>query len=320
MGGMAIAGAGLGVLGNMVSTTGQLFGDKGEMKFPWKWDELGKSVMGSLATAEANKKSGDVALNEYITRYLANYAPTKTYTDQEVGAITEFYNGQMANQLAQLRARQKAAGLDAANLYSNRALRSVNQGLVGTPGSGSSYANRMQIGAMVPYQVEAALADANLARGDLGYLTQNRLGLAGRRQNMLNSLAGYGLVPEQTRQQFYGNYLNNLGALENLFNSGTYSQYNPSTTEIIGSSFERAGSSLMGAAGAGGGGAPAGTNQSNIQLGPPQSQRPYAEYTGAWSPITGYASPSIWGSPSTTSGTPGGFGTDWPVNGAGWGY
>ncbi|MFA6239970.1 MAG: hypothetical protein WC655_03530 [Candidatus Hydrogenedentales bacterium] len=296
----------------MVSTTGQLFGDKGEMEFPWKWPELGKSVTGSLTTANANKKSGDVALNEYITRYLANYAPTKTYTDQEVGAVTEFYNGQIENQLAQLRARQKAAGLDAANLYSNRALRSVNQGLVGTPGAGSSYGNRLQIGAMVPYQVEANLADANQERADFGYLTQNRLGLAGRRQNMLNSLAGYGLVPEQTRQQFYANYLNNLGALENLFNSGTYSQYNPSTTEIIGSSLQQAGSTLMG-----GGGASTPTNQSNIQLGPPQSSRPYAEYAGTWSPTTGYASPSLWGSSGpVTSGAPGG---SRPADWWGWG-
>jgi len=262
-GGAAMGGAGAitAGTGSGIEALGALFGNTGEMTFPFKWPALGTAVKGGLSLAQQIKDSLDAAYQKYRSAYLSNYPATKTATGQEIGTIDQFYNGQMASQLAQLRAAQNAAGIDAANLYSNRAIRGVNSGLLGMPGGGSSYGSRMLIDATAPYYVQAAQADAAAQRADLGYLTQNQLGLAGQRQKMMADLAAYGLVPENVRQQNFGNYLGNLAALEQLFNQGTYSKYNPSETEIIGGALKEQGGYLMSAGaaagGGGGGGGPA---------------------------------------------------------------
>lgn len=301
MSGMAAGGAGLGVIGAGVTGGGALAGDRGKIKYRYKWPGLGTSTISGLTTAEANKRASDEALNEFISRYLANYVSTKLYNQQESDVVGQFYNGQMENRMAQLRAGESAARRAVLDNRSAVERRGVYGGLLGREGGGSSWADRAWTGATTPYRLQDTLDMAAQERADLNYLTQNRLGLRGARAKSDAELAAYGLVPENIRQQYYANYLGNLGALSNLFNQNTYAEYVPSTTEIIGGSLSQAGSSMMGGSGSAsaysGPGMMSGTANDGA---PPQAQRPYAEYQGTWSPY-GYSAQPVWGVPMTES-------------------
>lgn len=183
---------------------------------------LGPLIDSAIGQYSTNKTATDTALSDYISKYLAN-APTATAnTTQESGAISQFYNGDMANQLAALRASRSAAVNSAADVAAAQATRGVNASQLGNEGSGSSYNTRLAIGATAPIRVQAAVDNANQERSDLGYVTQNQLALTGQRNQLANTQAAYGLVPEQVRQQVYGQDIGNLGKLTALDQANTF--------------------------------------------------------------------------------------------------
>lgn len=169
----------------------------------------------SLGDITAMRTGQGAALDEYIQKYLAGTGAAERATGQETGAIGQFYNGQMAQQLSQLRAQREGAVNSAADIAVKQALRGVNSGQLGDQGSGSSYSQRLAIGATAPIRAQAALDNANQQRADLGYLTTNQINLAGQRTGLENSLAARGLVPSQARAAMYGS---NLGLLQNVTN------------------------------------------------------------------------------------------------------
>ncbi len=162
-------------------------------------------------------KQGDVALGDYISKYMSGQGAAQARTGQEVGSIDQFYNGAMSSQLAQLRAQRGQAMTSAADLATQQALRAQSGSRLTGSGGMGSYNSRMTIGALQPIRVQAALDNANQERADLGYVTQNQLGLAGQRNQMTAQQAGYGLVPQQQRLamlQQRGQYLGQLGNLD----------------------------------------------------------------------------------------------------------
>jgi hypothetical protein len=175
--------------------------------------ELQKLIDQSVADYSGFSKENNAALSDYISKYLAGEGDAKARTAQETGAVDEFYNGTMANRLSALRANRAKAVNDAADFAAKQGLRSVNQSRVGGDGSGSSYEQRLAISATMAPRVQAAVDNANQERSDLGWITQNELNLAGRRQQMANAQAAYGLVPSEARA---ANYRQNLGILGNL--------------------------------------------------------------------------------------------------------
>lgn len=161
--------------------------------------------------------SGDTALSDYISKYMAGQGAADKRTGQELGSMDQFYNGAMSNQLAQLRAQRSSALTNAADVASQQAIASENRSRVSGQGGLGSYDTRMAMANLTPIRAQAALEDANQARADLGYVTGNQLGLTGQRQGIANQNAAYGLVPEQTRlamMQGRSGYLGSLGNLD----------------------------------------------------------------------------------------------------------
>jgi hypothetical protein len=178
---------------------------------------LGANIDNAIAGYGQVASQGDQALSDYISKYMAGEGAAQNRTNQEIGGIDQFYNGAMANQLAQLRAERASAMTNAADVATKQALRAQsNSRLTGSGGLGS-YNSRQTIAALQPIRVQAALDNANQARTDLGYITQNQLGLTGQRNALAANQAAYGLVPQQQRlamlQQRAG-YLGNLGNLD----------------------------------------------------------------------------------------------------------
>lgn len=159
---------------------------------------------------------GNAAFANYLSQWNAGQPGAAARTGQEIGALDQFYNGGMANQLAQLRAQRARAMTNAADVASQQAIRALNASRVTGQGGLSSYNQRLAMANLTPIRVQAALDDANQARADLGYLTQNQIGLAGQRQGMANQLAGYGLVPTQQRLAMLQGQAGYLGMLGNL--------------------------------------------------------------------------------------------------------
>lgn len=155
------------------------------------------------------------ALGDYITKYLGQQGQFEKNVGQESGAIGQFYTGEMGQKLSALRQNRAAAVNAAADVGVKQALANVNRSRLGEQGGGSSYDRRLAIGAVLPIRTQAALDNANQERTDLGYVTQNQLGLTGQREALSNALASYGLVPYATAA---GVGTRNLGQLSGITN------------------------------------------------------------------------------------------------------
>jgi hypothetical protein len=179
------------------------------------------ATLGQFTGAAAGENA---ALGDYISQYMSQQPEARKATDQETGAISGFYNGAMSNQLAQLRAQRGQAMTAAANLASQQALGGLNRSRVASEGGSGSYNARLAQGALTPIRVQAALDDANQSRSDLGYVTQNQIGLAGQR-NALNerqAAASSGLIPQQQRMAALGQQTGILSGIGNVDQQNTF--------------------------------------------------------------------------------------------------
>lgn len=171
------------------------------------------SLLGDYKTSAAQ---GNAGLGDFITKYMGNQPQAQQQTNQEVGAINQFYNGSMSNQLAQLRASRQKAVTDAANVASQQAIQQQNRSRVAGSGGLGSFDTRMTMANLTPIRTQAALDNANQERQDLGYVTGNQLGLTGQRQGLETSQAEYGLLPGQLSAQMIGQRTNELSGISNL--------------------------------------------------------------------------------------------------------
>lgn len=176
--------------------------------------ELGSRIDDSLAAYDTVKNSGNDALGDYITKYLAGTAAADSTSKQEIGNIDQYYNGSIDSQLAQLRAQRAKAVGDAATYGANVGLANSNRSLVGGDGSGGSYADRLRMGATQPYFVNAAVDNATQAKSDFDATNAARLALTGKRTQLADMNAGRALQPEQIRRNLFSqnlDYLKNIG-------------------------------------------------------------------------------------------------------------
>lgn len=156
------------------------------------------------------------ALNSYIRKYLANTKAAETQTGQETSAIDRFYNGDMANTLAALRAKRAGAINSAADVGVQQALRSVAGNAVAEQGGPSSYERRLAIGATTPIRVNAAVDQANQERSDLDYTTGNQINLAGARGRLGDTLASRALEPTRAGEAMISGEVGALGPLVSI--------------------------------------------------------------------------------------------------------
>src|SRR6266566_1343590 len=80
--------------------------------------QVGINATGGDWTAARTATQG--GLGDYIRKYLANQGDSEKYAGQETGAISRFYNGDMAAQLAALRAKRSTAVNAAADVGVNQ--------------------------------------------------------------------------------------------------------------------------------------------------------------------------------------------------------
>lgn len=168
-----------------------------------------------IGDAGALRTSGQQTLDDYINQYLKQTKNAESNTAQEQSSLDQFYNGGMAQQLAALRNSRATAANAAADSAVAEALHGVKSSAVGGQGTGSSYEDRLAMGAVLPIRTNVALQNADLARGDLNYLTQNQIGLAGQRTAMGDALAGRALVPYGVQAGMLGQNLGFQGQLLN---------------------------------------------------------------------------------------------------------
>lgn len=203
----------MGAIGGVIRATGP---SSVKVATQVKNPAIDKAIQGALSNYSSYTSGEQSALSDYINKYLGQQKQFETQVGQESGAIGQFYTGEMAQKLAALRGQREAAINAAADVGVKQALAGVDRSRLGEEGGTSSYDRRLAIGATTPIRVGAAVDTANQARADLGYLTQNQLGLTGQRENLANALAAYGLVPYQTAGALQKADLANLSGITNL--------------------------------------------------------------------------------------------------------
>lgn len=317
---MSYLGAAAGAIGGGLSAgfagTGS-YGLQDIVKNPLVQQQINQGVRANKTLNTQNQQS----LSDFISTYLNNQKQFESQAGQDIGAMNQFYNGSMASQLATLRAQRAAAVNNAADVAAQQALRAGNQSLLTGQGGGGSYADRLRMGALIPIRTAAALDNANQARSDLGYLTQNQLALAGQRNNLLNTISTYGLMVPQMRNQFFQNNLNNLSGLEGLYSGNNIYgvKYSPSAGELAGQvlsgslSGAVSGASLGMLGGGGGSTSSSGGGGYGMTWTPSTGGAPLATSTGGYGmPITA-PSVSPYASPSGSYGAYGGVGAPFGV-------
>lgn len=225
--------------------------------------ELEKLINQGFSDYGGIRGSGQAAFDKYYADWMAGAGDASRRTAEEVGNVDRFYNGGVESDLINLRARRAKALNDAAELASLRAIRGQNQSRILGSGTPSSYDLRQRMRYLGDIGVQNALDQSGQERADWDYLMNQRLGLAGRRQAMVDANTGRALTPEAVRRQFYGQNLGFLGNLGELDRANTFYglKYDPSFAEELGTAFDNSistmkdiyGMGVMGGGGMGGG-------------------------------------------------------------------
>lgn len=176
-----------------------------------------KALQGQLDSAlgefEGLKQTGQESLSDYLGKYFSDQPSRDAFTGQEVGAASNFYNGNVANTLASLRQSRAQAVNAAADVGVQQAIRATNSNALQGDGGPSSYQDREMMAAVAPIRTQAAADEAQQARADYGYVTQGQLDLSGKRSALETSNDASSLVPYQVKSGMYGQ---NMGYLGNL--------------------------------------------------------------------------------------------------------
>jgi hypothetical protein len=167
----------------------------------------------SLQDYKSLRTQGNEALGDYISKYLSNVNNYDKWSSQEIGTASDFFNGNVSNRLAQLRASRQQAVNNAATVAGDQALRNVNGSMLTGEGGPSSYDKRLAIGALAPIKAAAAVDNANQERQDYGFVLSGQQDAAGKRMALANADAASGLVPQQAGRSMFGQ---NLGFLGNM--------------------------------------------------------------------------------------------------------
>lgn len=157
----------------------------------------------SLTDYNALRTSGNQALGDYISQYMARAGDAKTFGGQEEGAVSDFFNGNLSTRLSQLRASRASAVNAAADVGVNQAIRASNGNALANEGGGSSYQTRQMIGAVAPIRTAAAVDNANQERADFGFVKEGQMNNIGRRNDIINRTASFGLAPESARRSMF---------------------------------------------------------------------------------------------------------------------
>lgn len=259
--------------------------------------DLAKLINQEITDYGGIRQAGKDAFDKYFAQWQAGAPAATTRTNQEVGVVDRFYNPTgVENDLAMLRRNREAATNRAAELASMRAIRGLNSGRLLGAGTPSSYDMRQRMRYLGDIGVQSALDRTGQERSDYENLLNQRLGLAGRRQAMIDANTGRVLAPEMVRRNLYGQNLGYLGNLGELDRANTFYglKYDPSFAEELGTAFDNSISTMkdiygmgmmgggMGGGGGFGGGMGGGGNWQQMLQQYMNSQGGYGGSTGDW--------------------------------------
>jgi hypothetical protein len=174
-----------------------------------------------LSDWNSGQQSGSTALKDYISTYLAGKPAAQAASNQETGWLDSLYNGGLSNQLSALRTGREAAINNAADVAAAQGIRSVSQNRLGSQGGGGSYDSRLAMSTLAPIRTAAAVDSYDQARGDLGYTNSLQAAQLGKRQQLADQMAQYGLQPDQIRRAMLSSDINSLSGISqaNLANN-----------------------------------------------------------------------------------------------------
>ena len=222
--------------------------------------QLGTLIDQGITDYGGIRSSGQSAFDKYFADWQAGQPGAARRSEQEVGVIDRYYDPTgVENDLLGLRNRRNAATQQAAELASLRAIRGLNQSRLLGGGGPSSYDSRQRMRYLGDIGVQSALDRTAQERADYDYLMNQRLGLGGRRQAMVDAQTGRVLQPEGIRRNLYGQNLGFLGNLGELDRANTFYglKYDPSFAEELGTTIQNSVNTMkdiygMGAMGGGG--------------------------------------------------------------------
>lgn len=173
----------------------------------------------SLSGLSALNAAGKNALADFTKNYTANNAAAGAETANEVGSVNRYYNGDVENALAGMRAQRKSAVLNAAKLAQDRALAGIHGNMLTSPAGGSSYDSRLGMNSFADIASGAALDNANQTSQDYRTLLAGQAANLGKSNSLLDANAQRSLVPYQAQSQIFGNGLSALGQIQGMNNN-----------------------------------------------------------------------------------------------------
>lgn len=133
---------------------------------------------------DTTRSTGKKALSQWTNDFLAK---DPVFRSQETKSIDRYYNGDMDNILAGLRAQRASAMRTAGDRALAYATRDRNSSILGgSGGGGSSYLTRLGLRNAGDIEAQIAMDAANQNRADLDALEARRLGLIGARTGILD--------------------------------------------------------------------------------------------------------------------------------------
>ena len=179
--------------------------------------EIQNRIDQSLGDFDAGRESNRQTIADFTSRWSGDQAGAREAAEQEAANIDRFYNGEIEQALANLRNSRRQATEKAAQLAIDRGLRDVAGNEIRRGGLGfGSYSQGMLAKLMRDVEVDAALDDANQQRADFDYLEGNRIGLAGRRNALLDQATRRMLAPMGVRDAEEARLLRMLGGITQL--------------------------------------------------------------------------------------------------------
>ncbi len=190
----------------------------------------------TLGDYDTTKTASNLALEDYIKQYLAGGSTATARSNQEQGVVDRYYNGEIERRLADLRTRRAQVSKDALARSMGYAFRNQNADRILGAGGPSSYDRQLALKTGADLDIQSAMENLALERGDFDYLNRSQLALMGQRTGMADALAGRALVPAQARKAEMGWNLDALRQMIALDQANKFYgvKYDPSVGEEIG--------------------------------------------------------------------------------------
>lgn len=187
-----------------------------------KSDKIADLLAGLYEADKNATNQNEWSIGDLTKKWFATQGERQQQARQEMAALDRFYTGDLANELAGIRAKRRSAFTDATDRALAGITRNKNLGLLGGDSSGGSYANRIALGLGRDAEISAALDAVNQEKSDLNYLTGNQINLAGRRGQIGDAAYLRGLMPGQLRSQEVSRRIGNLGMMDSIDKSNTF--------------------------------------------------------------------------------------------------